>query len=150
MTRTRRSFLAAGGALLTAGCTDLSLSSDPAVSIGSIVYRNNTDNEQTVQLLLRRIDDDADRGFEVVYDEQVTIEPKTLDIVEADWTADPHEYELLYSTADELNILRVPEDVSQHVDEGGCNHAVAQFAEPEGFTAWVTADPPIDDELPSC
>lgn len=145
----RRRFLAAGGAVLVAGCTN-PLSGDPEVAIGSVIYRNDTDSERTVQLLLRRLDDDEDHGFDVVYDERVTVPAMSVDIVEADWTTEPHEYELLYATADELNMLRVPKDVSAYIDEDGCNHIMAQFSEPDGLTMWVSNDLPIDDELPSC
>ena len=151
MGNTRRRVLATGGALLTAGCAGLSLSAgDPGLDIGSIVYTNNLDEQRTVHLRLRREDDDADNGFEVVYDERVTLGAKALDVVPADWTANPSAYTLLYATDGALELLRVPRDVRQHVDTGGCNHVRAEFNAPEGLTVWVTDDPPVDAELPSC
>lgn len=149
----RRELLAAGSMVLAAGCTTpLSESDTPEVSLGSIVYRNVTDTERTVHLRLRRADDDEDRGFDVVYDEEVAVPANSIDIVEGDWMSEPYEWTLLYATADELRMLRVPEEV-HGAAEDDCNHVMASFAEPEGLTMWVRASLPIGeyrDELPSC
>ena len=125
--------------------------SDSRVALASVVYRNVPETERVVHLRLRRLDD-SDRGFEIVYDERVTMAGKSIEIIEPDWPAEPYKWELLYTTQDKLRMLEIPEEVFG-VNEGGCNHLMASYAEPEGLMIWVADELPIGDyrdELPSC
>jgi hypothetical protein len=146
---TRRRLLFAGGALLTAGCTAPLSDDDEQTRLASIVVENNTDQQQTVQLKLRRPNDSEDRGYEVLYDESITVGAKVLKIVEGDWEVEPSKYTLLYASEDKLNMNSIPADFTHLLDADDCNHVRVEFAEPEGMTVWVDDGQGVEG-LPSC
>jgi hypothetical protein len=150
MTRTRRQYLALAGASLTAGCTDvLPFDSNSATRLGGIVFFNNTDQTRWIQLRLRRENENVDRGYEVVYEENVSLDAKQLDVRDMDWPQGAAEYTLLYSTPEELRMNRIPHDFD-NLDEQKCNYIRVEFQEPEGLTVSVTSDAQGLDETPSC
>jgi hypothetical protein len=150
MTRTRRRYLALAGATLTAGCTSvLPGNAESATRLGGVAFLNNTGQQQRIRLRLRREDETEQRGYELVWEETVSLDARELDVRDMDWPEGAAEYTLLYATAEELHMNQIPHDFDS-LDESECNYIRVEFQEPEGLTVSVTSEAHGLDETPSC
>jgi hypothetical protein len=125
------------------------MDSESATRLSGIAFRNNTAQKQSIQLRLRRENGNERSDDEVVYEDTVSLDANERTVLDLDWPDGATVYTLLYSTAEELHMTRIPHDFDS-IDESACNYIRVVFRESAGVSVSVTSETHGFDETPSC